>query len=126
MSKKKDMGHPTNSKVILMAKKVLKRKVVSWWKRAKYFSVELPDGIFGGRPGENQHGITFIEELEHKFIVELDNKLLLVFTDLMSVTQQGDDLQFSDFGQLIFDRQEYGTMIPRVEVYNSGTVKFLS
>ena len=97
--------------------------IVSWFKTVAAVGLILPDGWFG-RPYDNYHRLTYLEVRPHKLLVELDNQLLLIFTDLASAELKGQDLALSGFVQCAFDWQEYGTLAPHLQGYSSGQVTF--
>ena len=75
-----------------------------------------------GRPYDGIHLLSYLAVLRHKTIVELDEQLLLSFTDLKLLDVSDAELVFKDFGQCVFDWQEYGSLTPHLDVYPSGTV----
>lgn len=98
-------------------------KIQPWFNSAKLASLELPDGWFG-RPFDNLHTLTYFSIRPHKTIIELDNQLLLSFTDLASVIVNDKQLELSGFTQLVFDWQEYGNLKAHAQVYTEGLVRF--
>lgn len=96
----------------------------NWFAIKKGAGLILPDGWFG-RPHDNVHSLTYIEIRPHKLLLELDNQLLLIFTDVGSVYLEENELCFKDFSQLVFDWQEYGSMLSHATVYKNGIVKFI-
>jgi hypothetical protein len=83
---------------------------------------ELPDGG-PGRPGDNLYQLTFVLARQHKLLVELDDQLLLVFTEPRVEASSDGEVQVS-YTQLTFDWQEYGNLRPHVSTYGEGTLKF--
>ena len=98
--------------------------ILEWFKNVKACGLILPDGWFG-RPYDNLHRLSFIEVRPHKLLLELDNQLLLIFTDVSKVYIENSELILEDFAQCVFDWQEYGSLSPHVEVYKSGVVKLV-
>jgi hypothetical protein len=84
----------------------------------------LPDGWFG-RPGDNIHALTFLEARKDKLLLELDDQLLLIFTSLKEVRDEGAEIVLSPFSQLVFDWQEYGSLTPHAYLYRGGEVRFV-
>ena len=99
-----------------------------WFSSVGGGSLYLPNGWFG-RPYDGIHQLTYIEHRPHKLLMELDNQLLLVFTDLGSVDVKEDvketELVLTGFVQLVFDWQEYVSLVPHVEIYRSGVVRIV-
>ena len=88
-------------------------------------SLELPDGWFGGRPGENLHELTLVSVRPHRLLLELDGQLLLSISGRPEIAVHDSELVLSDFDQLVFDWQSYGELVPRARVFRDGTVKFV-
>jgi hypothetical protein len=84
----------------------------------------LPNGWFGP-PHSTQHALTFLVALKHKVLLELDEQVLLSFTELGNVREEGADLVLSPFLQLVLDWQESGSLEPRSYLYRSGEVRFV-
>jgi hypothetical protein len=72
-----------------------------WFQEERGGSPELPDGWFG-RPMDNVHQLTFIVQRPRKLIMELDEQLYLIFTELGSIRIDGPEIVFSEFQQLVF------------------------
>ena len=97
--------------------------IQSFLSKEKFFGLILPDSWFG-KPYDNGHEVTWLEERENKLIIELDNQLYLIFTKPVVYEIVGKELIFSQFKQLVFDWQGYGDMTPHNNIYSKGTVKF--
>ena len=102
----------------------LKTFILEWFQTANAGGLILPDGWFG-QPYDNLHRLTYIETRPHKLLLELDDHLLLVFTNLTNARVEASELILSNFAQCIFDWQEYGSLSPHTTVYKSGTVKLV-
>ena len=109
-----------------MTHEQIKDALVDWFSKNPGPCLELPDGYFGGRPFDNSHKLTFVAARPHKLILELDEQVLLVFTDCKSSESGDSDFSISNFKQLTVDRQGYGDMKPHHHSYGSGTVRFRS
>lgn len=98
--------------------------------------LHLPDGWFGGRPMENQHELTFVLDRPDRLLVELDERLLLVFTGegirverattTLLLSTGTPAVSISGFAQLIVDLRLYGSTDVRATVYPGGEVTFVS
>ena len=102
----------------------MSKVIRDWFSKAKGAGMVLPNGWFG-RPYDNQHELTYIEQRPHTLLLELDDQLLLVFTELQSVDSDGAELVLARFAQCVFDWQEYATMAPHATVYRTGEVRFV-
>jgi hypothetical protein len=85
---------------------------------------ELPDGG-PGRPGDNLYQLTFVAARQLKLLVELDNQLLLVFTE-PRIEAANDSCVRIAYRQLTFDWQEYVNLRPRISTYGEGILDFTS
>lgn len=83
----------------------------------------LPNGWFG-RPYDNIHSLTFLAVRPKKMLVELDHEMLLIFTDLKEVQDEGHELVLSSFSQLVVDLQEVDSLTPHAYLYRYGEVRF--
>lgn len=98
--------------------------------------LHLPSGWFGGRPMDGYHELTLVLQRPGRLIVELDGRILLVFTgDQTSMreeptnllgTAEANSLSISDFKQCIVDIHGYGADNADYEVFRSGVVSFVS
>ncbi|WP_152541195.1 hypothetical protein [Kallotenue papyrolyticum] len=98
--------------------------IKTWFDQTGGGGLILPDGWFG-RPYDNKHILTYLEARPHKVLLELDDLLLLIFTELRTARIEGSLLILTDFVQCVFDWQEYGSLEPHTTVYQEGTVKFI-
>jgi hypothetical protein len=57
--------------------------------------------------------------------MELDDQLLLIFTEIATVRIENSELVLRDFQQFVFDWQGYGDFLPHVTMYRQGTVKLV-
>lgn len=89
-------------------------------------SLLLPDGWYG-RPYDNQHMLTSIEESDNKLTIILDQKLKLCFEGLKSVKTKKQELVFGQFEKLIFDCEDFSSKEQHShKEYQNGEVKLLS
>lgn len=89
-------------------------------------SLLLPDG-WHGRPYDNQHALTSVEESGGTLTVVLDQKLTLRFEGLKSVKAQKQELIFGPFEKLRFDWESLGPGEQRgTKEYFAGEVKILT
>ena len=107
-----------------MTHEEVKDALVSWFAGRPAPYMRLPDGYFGGRAGESCHKLTFVAARPHKLLVELDEQVLLVFTECHAAVSEEFEFSISDFRQLTVDGQEYVNMKPFQDTYGPGTVKF--
>jgi hypothetical protein len=97
-----------------------------WFKDEWGGSLFLPDGWYG-RPYDNQHSLTSVEESTDTLIVILDRKLTLRFEGLKSVEAEKRELTFGPFEKLRFDWESFGTDGKRgTKEYQTGEVKILT
>ena len=88
-------------------------------------SLVLPDGWYG-RPYDNQHALTSIDESGEALTVVLDQKLTLHFEGLKSVEVRERELVFGPFDKLRFEWKAYGTGGEHgVKEYETGEVKIV-
>lgn len=99
-------------------------KIVNWIKAYPRFGLELPNGWFG-RPYDNIHKITWHSERDSKLIIEVDNQLYLIFTKPLNYQSKESILILKDWTQFVFDRQGYGDMRAKCDVFKSGIVKLI-
>lgn len=100
--------------------------VQQWFRDEWGGSLLLPDGWYG-RPYDNQHALTSIEEAGDTLTIVLDRKLTLRFEGLKSVKAQKRELTFGPFEKLRFDWESFGTDGRRgTKEYQSGQVKILT
>jgi hypothetical protein len=95
-----------------------------WFAKNKVFGLILPEGWFG-RPYDNNHRLTLLEERKNKLIVEVDEQLYFLLTKPLECSIVDGNLVISNFQQLTFDRQSYGDMQPYCKVYASGELTFV-
>ncbi|MSP13841.1 MAG: hypothetical protein EXR62_12905 [Chloroflexi bacterium] len=107
-----------------MAEKEMGDIILRWFQIARVGGLVLPDGWFG-RPYDNTHQLTHLEIWSHKLLIELDDQLLLIFTDIKKVRIENSELLLTDFVQLVFDYQEYVNLSPHARVYKDGEVRLI-
>ena len=95
-----------------------------WFERVKRAGLVLPSGWFG-RPHDNLHALTWSAARKHKLLLELDEQLLLILTELGPVEIDESELRVTRCAQVTLDWQEYGNMAPRVLAEGWGTVRFV-
>jgi hypothetical protein len=100
------------------------RVISGWFQRAEVAELKLPRGWFGGRKGEGYFALNWIEVRPHKLLLEPNEQVLLVFTDIHTVVANDRQLVLKDFVQLVVDGQGFGDMRPYTEVYREGEVVF--
>jgi len=99
--------------------------VEGWFKDELGGTLLLPDGWYG-RPYDNQHSLTSIDEADDTLTIILDHKLTLRFDGLESVKVQGRDLIFGPFAKLRFDWEGFGNDGSRgTKEYRTGDVKIV-
>jgi hypothetical protein len=96
-----------------------------WFEQNEVFGLKLPDGWFG-RPYDNHHRITLLEDRKHKLLIEVDEQLFFLITKPIKCSHVDGDLVISDFKQVTFDRQGYGDMKPHCKVYDTGALTFVA
>ncbi len=95
-----------------------------WYSQEKLAGLKLPDRWFG-RPFGDLHPMTRAEVWGDRLIVELSGQLLLVFTEPQE-PKEGDEGLMIGFRHCVFDWQEFGNKTPHTEVFESGSVAFVS
>lgn len=110
-------------------KMIEKEKIIKiikdWFQNNSGGGLVTPDGWFG-RPYDNIHMLTYLEVRPNKVILELDEQLYLIFTNLKSVYTKDNDLCFEEFSQCVFDWQGYGDLKPNASLFRSGTIKIVA
>lgn len=100
--------------------------VQQWFKDEWGGSLLLPDGWYG-RPYDNQHSLTAIEETGEMLTITLDRKLTLRFEGLKSVETRKLELVFGQFDKLSFAWEAFGAEGKRgIKEYLSGEAKIVS
>jgi hypothetical protein len=88
-------------------------------------SLVLPDGWYG-RPYDNQHVLTSIDELGNSLTLILDQNLTLHFENLKSVEVRNRELVFGSFDKFRFGRETCGSGEEHgVVEYQTGEVKIV-
>lgn len=96
-----------------------------WFKNEWGGSLVLPDGWYG-RPYDNQHAVTSINEVGDGLTLILDQKLTLCFKGLKSVEVRNRELVFCPFDKLCFEWAAYGTGGEHgIKEYLTGEVKIV-
>ena len=102
------------------------KTVVQQWFNAKFGgSLLLPDGWYG-RPHDNQHMLTSIDENGDDLSVTLDNRLTLRFKGLQTVIPTDRELIFGPFRRLCFEWNRIGEKRRLTKEYDSGEVKIVT
>jgi hypothetical protein len=104
-----------------------KQPIQDWSDKNKGFGLELPNGWFG-RPYDNIHQITWIEDRKFKLLVEIDEQLLLIFTKTkqFEVSEIDNNLILKNYLRFTFDRLGYGDLTSKLEAFENGEVKLIS
>jgi len=103
-----------------------KDTIENWFNEEWGGSLLLPDGWYG-RPYDNQHALTSIDDAGEVLTVILDRKVTLQFKGLKSVEARKGELVFGPFDKLRFDWETYGTDIKRgTKEYRTGEAKIVS
>lgn len=102
-------------------------KTVQRWFRDEWGgSLLLPDGWYG-RPYDNQHALTLVDEAGENLTVVLDGKLRLRFEGLKLVEARKGELVFGPFAKLRFDWEGFGDGINHgTKEYTAGEAKIVS
>ncbi len=99
--------------------------IQQWFKDEWGGSLVLPDGWYG-RPYDNQHAVTSVDELGDGLTLILDQKLTLRFEGLKSVDVRNRELVFGPFDKLRFEWEAYGTSGEHeAKEYQTGEVKIV-
>jgi hypothetical protein len=103
----------------------LKKTIHNWFDSKGGGSLITPEGWFG-RPYDNFHKLTFLEARPTKIIIELDERLYLIFSDLKTVYTKDSELRLENYSQCIFDWKEYANDENHVSIFKSGVFKIVS
>ena len=109
----------------IAVKQSFEQEISRWFERTGGGGLVLPNGWFG-RPFDNIHELTYIKNRPTKLILELDERLLLVFTEVETVVNQGNELHFENYVQCVFDWQEYESKVAHISSYNTGAIKIVA
>lgn len=85
----------------------------------------LPDGWFG-RPYDNQHSLTSVNESDGNLTVILDKNLKLSFSGVKRVEADPSKLTIGPFEELRFEWTPYGGGAARSTDYGAGVVQIVS
>jgi hypothetical protein len=100
--------------------------VQRWFAEELGGSLLLPDGWYG-RPHDNQHALTSVDETGEVLTIILDRKPTLRFEGLKSVESRKGELVFGPFDKLRFDWETYGADVKRgTKEYEFGEAKIVS
>jgi hypothetical protein len=100
--------------------------VQHWFEKEWGGSLLLPDGWYG-RPYDNQHALTSVDQNGGTLTVVLDGKLTLDFEGLKSVEARAGELVFGSFEKLIFHWESYGPHTSKgSKEYRSGAAKIVA
>lgn len=100
--------------------------VQRWFDEEWSGSLLLPDGWYG-RPYDNQHRLTSMNELEGVLSVTLDENLTLHFEGLRAVEARKEELVFGPFDKLRFVCGSFGSDGKcEAKEYFAGAVRILS
>lgn len=95
-----------------------------WFQHHTGGGLILPSGWFG-RPHDNLHMLSGLEENKDSLVLNLDNRLKLTFVGTVYLRTDNKYLQFSNFDKLIFEWEEYDSAQTHREVFSSGEVKIV-
>lgn len=102
------------------------KTIQDWFDKEFGGSLILPDGWYG-RPYDNQHLLTFLNEKDNILFLVLDDKLKLQFRGLKSVRVYKHELIFGPFDNLQFEWESYGSDGQHgTKKYQKGEVKIVS
>ncbi len=97
-----------------------------WFETEWGGSLLLPDGWYG-RPYDNQHALTSVEESDERLVIILDRKLILRFEGLKAVKTEKHTLVLGPFEKLSFDSESLNTDGKLVtKEYQTGEVRILT
>lgn len=100
--------------------------IQEWFAQTWGGSLLLPDGWYG-RPHDNQHALTSLNENGDGITLVLDGNLTLHFERVTSVSAQGSVLVLGPFERLRFEWKEYGSGDTRgAKDYGPGVVKVIA
>ena len=99
----------------------------NWKLKNPTFGLVLPSGWFG-RPFDNHHEITWIENRKFKLLIEIDEQLLLIVTKTIEfeIYLDNKDLVIKNFLRLNFDRLGYGDLSSHLENFVTGELRFVA
>lgn len=96
-----------------------------WSKNEMGGSLVLPDGWYG-RPYDNQHVVTSVDEAGDRLTVILDHKITLYFLGLKSIQICDRELVFGPFIRMRFEWSAYGESGEHgTKEYDGGEVKLV-
>jgi hypothetical protein len=100
--------------------------IQQWFKDEWGGSLMLPDGWFG-RPYDNQHALTSVNESDDALTLILDKKIALRFEGLKLVEKRNHELVFGPFNTLRFEWEGFGNDGAHgIKEYRDGDVKIVS
>src|SRR5687767_8920372 len=100
--------------------------IQSWFDKESGGSLFLPDGWYG-RPYDNQHALTSVEESTNNVTMILDRKLILRFEGLKSVKATRNELTIGPFKLLRFESEGFGMgSAHSIKEYKAGEVKIFA
>jgi len=102
-----------------------KTVIQQWFNAQLGGSLFLPDGWYG-RPYDNQHILTAIDESGDDLSITLDNRLTLHFKGLQAVTPTARELIFGPFEKLRFEWDRIGGERHQIKDYDGGEVKIIT
>jgi hypothetical protein len=98
----------------------------TWQKATPSFGIILPNAWFG-RPYDNQHEITWLEDRKYRLLIEVDEQMLLILTKTpqFELNVDGKDLVMSNFLRLTFERLAYSDLSMHTESFDKGELRFV-
>lgn len=99
----------------------------NWKSSNPTFGLILQAGWFG-RPFDNLHSITWVEDRKYKLLIEVDEQLLFIITKSkqFEIILDKNDLVIKNFFRLTFDRLGYGDLTAHTDIFDKGELKFVS
>jgi hypothetical protein len=94
--------------------------IADWMAQVGAAGLVLPNGWFG-RPYDELHRLTWLEPRANRVLLELDDRLLLILTNVSHV-EVGKDRLTIGAAQVVLDWQEYGSQLSHVETFASADV----
>lgn len=107
------------------AAKDVAQEVSAFFARFSVASVRLPDGWFG-RPYDNHHRLTKIENIGGSVVVELDGCQELTVVEPTAVDVEAGVLRVTGFAKAVWDWVEYGGNRRHRREFGSGNVEFFA
>jgi hypothetical protein len=85
----------------------------------------LPDGWFG-RPYDNRHKVTLVLQRGDRWLIELDERILLVLDGPTTVIAAESELTLTGFQKCVVDWREAGEREVHISVFEGGEVRLVA